>query len=190
MNRDMQGRRQEGTVLILALVFVLMLALLAGMVMRTGVLQIRMAGNDQFQEEARQLAYAITAVLPMHPDNFSLDVEMGHTACAPGSESPDCDSTDLQGPGEALVIDSYEVDYRVTRLDPLLWQAELVAGSADDENGGPAEDIAVFEVDVRVDGGANRLGSAHVIQGMVVVPPVAPGKLYRSYWREPGVDPL
>jgi len=52
-------RRNRGAVLLLAMVFMLMLAVIAGSVMQTGVLEFHMAGNDQFQEEAFQRAQAI-----------------------------------------------------------------------------------------------------------------------------------
>ena len=43
---------QRGAVLLLALVFMLMVAIIAATSMRTSILQLHMAGNDQFVEEA------------------------------------------------------------------------------------------------------------------------------------------
>ena len=45
-------KASHGTVLILALVFMLMLAVISTTAIHTALLQLRMAGNDQFLEEA------------------------------------------------------------------------------------------------------------------------------------------
>jgi hypothetical protein len=191
--------QQEGIVLLLALVFVLLLALIAGMIVQSGTLQLHMAGNDQYREEASQTAQAIAAEISLHPENFSLAATVGHVRCAPGATDPDCASTDLQGLGSGSVASGYEIDYRVTRREPLLWEDTSPRGAPP---GAPGVDVGIFEIDVRVEGVGSMPGRARVIQGVAVPvsgesgadpvesPSGGEGNLYRVYWREPGVDPL
>ena len=211
----------HGTVLILALVFMLMLAVISTAAMHTALLQLRMAGNDQFLEEAFHKAEAIADELLQSPDNFLLDTAVGHSNCPLDPKVLDCEFRLLPVPVSAATSESYEIDYRITRQDPLLWQDFPVRASQATVSSSSRFDAAIFEVDVRVDGGRNRRGSAHVVQGVAVrAAPVGdaislPGKgvdsydmdgdgvpdisrllpsdartLYRTYWREPGIDPL
>ncbi len=58
-------------------------------------------------------------------------------------------------------------------------------------------DVAIFEVEVQVEGRHSRRGAAHVVQGIARLMD-EPGEggvgttvsLYPVYWREPGPDPL
>jgi Tfp pilus assembly protein PilX len=85
----------RGAVLLLALVFMLLLAMIAATVMQTAILQLRMAGNDQFLEEAFHKAQAIATELSLSPDNFSLEGGVGYTNCPVGVEELDCDRSQL-----------------------------------------------------------------------------------------------
>ena len=55
--------KNRGAVLFLAMIFLLLLAIISGTVIRTSILEFQMAGNDQFREEAFQRAEAIAANL-------------------------------------------------------------------------------------------------------------------------------
>ena len=205
-------------VLLLSLLYVLMLALIAAMVAQSGTLQLHMAGNDQYREEAGQAAQAVAVELARHPENFSLAAAVGHIRCGPGATDLGCDSADLQGPGSVSPDSLYAIEYSVTRREPPLWENASPRGAP---RGAPGVDMAVFEIDVRIEGRGARPGRARVIQGVAVpdavesagispggagevaVPaagesgddpvessPGRDGGLYRVYWREPGVDPL
>lgn len=180
--------QQGGMVLLVCLVFVLLLALVAGMVVQSGTLQLHMAGNDQFQEDAVQTARAIAVELSQHPENFSLASAVGHVRCAPGAPDPGCDSRDLQGPGTNGADGEYSIAYSVTRREPLLWENATLRGAPSDA---PGFDVGVFEIGVRVEGRGAKPGRAHVVEGVAVsAAGDSAGTLYRVYWREPGVDPL
>ncbi|MCP4210960.1 MAG: hypothetical protein GY764_05715, partial [Halieaceae bacterium] len=58
--------------------------------------------------------------------------------------------------------------------------------SPNDEGRTGVGDFAIFEIEVRVIGDG---ASVHVVQG-VAVEVDRPTTLYRTHWREPGVDPL
>ena len=215
------GEKNQGTVLILALVFMLMLAIISTTATQTALLRLRMAGNNQFLEEAFYKAEAISDELSQSPDNFLLDTEVGHSNCPLDARVLDCELRLLPEPMAVTVSEGYEIDYRITRQDPLVWQDFPVGDSQGTVSSKRSFDAAIFEVDVRVDGSRNRRGSAHVVQGVAVraVPvgdviflpgdgggvdlsdadgvsdistllPNHASKVYRTYWREPGIDPL
>ena len=214
-------KTSHGTVLILALVFMLMLAVISTTAMHTALLQLRMAGNDQFLEEAFHKAEAIADELSQSPDNFLLDTEVGHSNCPLDPKILDCEFRLLPIPASATTSEGYEIDYRITRQDPLLWPNFPIRESQATVSSSSHFDAAIFEVDVRIDGSRSRRGNAHVVQGVAVrAVPVGnlispPGEgidlydmdgdgasnistlllshartLYRTYWREPGIDPL
>ncbi|MDG2046890.1 MAG: pilus assembly PilX N-terminal domain-containing protein [Halioglobus sp.] len=174
-------KKSRGVALFLALIFMLMLAIIATTTMQTALLQMRMAGNDQFLEEAFQRAEAIADELSQSPRNFLLDTEVGDSNCPLDPKVLDCEIRLLRLPVSAATSKGYELDYRITRQDPLLWQNFPVQGSQAKVLSSNRFDAAIFEVDVRVDGSATRRGSAHVIQGVAarmvpvggVVPPSA-----------------
>ena len=139
----------------LALVFMLMLAIVSTAVMQTGALQFHMAGNDQFQEEALQQAQAIATELARHPDNFSLTEGVGFTNCFSVKQSPGCDSYSLVGPLPTVLAQGIDLDYRVIRQDPYLLKGLSLRNA--ELPGGEIFDAGIFEiVDELVQAGANR----------------------------------
>lgn len=160
--------RCRGVVLMLALVFMLMLGILATTVMQTGILQLHMAGNDQFLEEAFHKAQAIATELSLNPDNFFLGAAVGDTNCPVGEPSPGCNRSQLQVPMSAAATAGVELDYWVVRQEPLLWKGFSIRESQGTASSSSSFDAATFEIDVRVDGSEKRLGTAHIVQGIAV----------------------
>ena len=160
--------RHRGAVLMLTMVFMLMLAMLAGTVIRSGVLEFHMAGNDQFQEEAFQRAQAVATELSRDPNNFVLAVAVGYAICSAADEDPACDGTGLGAPVSAVVPEGVELAYRVTRQSPLLLEGFPVRESQGNASGSGRFDAAIFEVSVQVDGSGQRLGTARVVQGVAL----------------------
>jgi len=158
----------HGAVLLLALVFMLMLAIIASTVIQTAILQLRMAGHDQFLEESLHKAQAIATELSLNPDNFFLEGGVGHTNCPVGDQNLNCDRSQLQTPGSAVAPTGVEIDYRVIRQDPLLWRGFPFREAQDFASSSNSFDAAIFEIDVRIDGSEKRLGSAHIAQGIAV----------------------
>jgi PilX N-terminal len=158
----------HGSVLLLALVFMLMLAIIASTVIQTAILQVRMAGNDQFLEEALHKAQAIATELSLNPNNFVLEGGVGYTNCPVSEQSLHCDRRQLQIPGSAVAPPGVEVDYRVIRQDPLLWRDFPLREAQDAASSSSGFDAAIFEIDVRVYGSEKRFGNAHIVQGVAV----------------------
>lgn len=163
----------RGAALLLALVFMLMLTMIAAMVMSTGALQLRMAGNDQFMEEAFHQAQAVATQLSLDARNFSLDADVGDQNCAISNEDPDCDNRLLTVPVYALPQEGVSLDYRITRKEPLRWRGFSVRESEEVASSSASFDAALFEIDVRIDGGSQKLGNAHIVQGIAVRVPAS-----------------
>lgn len=158
----------HGTILIVALVFTLLLAVISMTAMQTALLQLRMAGNDQFLEEAFHIAEAIADELSQSPENFFVGTEVGHSNCPPAPKMRDCTLRLLPVLLLATRSEGYEIDYRITRQDPLFWQDFPVGEPQGTLSNRRRFDAALFEVDVRVDGSRGRRGTAHVVQGVAV----------------------
>ncbi len=154
--------------MLLALVFMLLMSIVAAMVMQTAILQLHMAGNDQFLEEAFHKVQAIATELSLNPDNFILEEGIGHTNCPLGAPGPDCDSSALQVPAGAVVPAGVELDYRITRQDPLLWRGFPLRESQGTVSSSSNFDAVPFEISVRINGSQKRLGTAHIVQGIAV----------------------
>lgn len=166
-----RNSRQRGAVLLLAMVFLLLMAIVAGTVMQTSVLEFFMAGNDQFREEAFQQAQAITTEIGDDIDNFPVTGGVGYMVCPPGVSSVDGDTCNANFPAvpdSVATVPHDDLVYTVVRQGPLIIeslpfrQREGVASSS------PSFDAAIFETDVIIDGSASRLGSANVVQGLAV----------------------
>ena len=161
----------SGTVLLLAMVFLLLLAILAGGVMQTGIMELQMAANDRFREQAFQKAQAIATAISQSVDNFPIDGEVGSTLCKSAVASTHCDTNrfiklelDLE-----QVSQGVQVNYQVERMGPLTTPGFPLRQSQATVSSLLAYDAAVFEVQVEVDGGSVNLGSAQVVQGVAVL---------------------
>ena len=161
-------RQYRGAVLLLTMVFMLMLAVLAGTVIQSGALQLHMAGNAQFQQEALQRAQAIVTELSRDRANFSLAAAVGQAHCFPSGIDLSCVEPSVAATVAGVVPPGVGLAYRVTRQAPLLLRGFPVRESERAVSGTGAFDAAVFEVSVLVDGSASRLGVARVMQGVAV----------------------
>lgn len=158
----------RGAVILLALVFLLMLALIAAMVVRSSIMQLHMAGNDQFLEEALHAAQGIAEELSQQPGNFVLAGSVGDTNCPIGTVLSGCNRSQLQMPDTALALEGLSVHLRVIRQDPLLWIGFPLRESEDVVSSSSSFDAALFEIDVQLKGYEAGLGGAHVVQGIAI----------------------
>jgi len=160
--------RYRGSVLLLAMLFLLMLSLVSATLMHNAMLQFQMAGNDQFYEEAIQQARAIVIELAHNSENFSMTGGVGSTSCPVGDVGLHCDSSHLKSPAAVAVAEGVEVDYRIVREGPLLVKGFPFRESQHKASSVRNVGVAVFEVDVAVDGSELRLARARLIQGIAV----------------------
>ena len=163
-------RDSRGYVLLLVMVFLLLLAMLAATALRVSALEFRMAGNDQFREQALQQAQGIARVLAVTPAHFPLDLAVGDSLCGQGQSCPQpilppVPSTQTLPEGAAL-------DYRITRRGPPLGPVAEFRLPQARASGAGGWRVANFEVQVTIDGAAVGLGSARVVQGVALLVPV------------------
>jgi len=170
INREpITGHKQTGAVLILAMLFMLLLAMVAGTVMQTGVQEFQMAGNNQFREEAFQRAQAIAEELSENLDNFPVTGGVGYTICTATDTDTDCNGTNvLTVPGSATAPAGVVLNYQVERQAPLFVESLPFRQSESEVSSSPAFDAAIFEVAVNINGAPVRLGNAGVVQGVAI----------------------
>lgn len=164
---------QRGAVLLLAMIFLLLLAIISGTVIQTSILEFQMAGNDQFREEAFQKAQAVASSLAEDPNNFPVSGGVGYRVCQTGYDDSDDaaeDKCNLKNitlkTSVAAVPAGVSLTYDVRREGPLFLENLPFRQSQDDVSSSKAFDAAIFEVNVNVDGSAARLGNAGISQGV------------------------
>lgn len=156
--------------LLLAMIFLLLLAMIASTVTRTSILEFQMAGNDQFREEAFQKAQAIASALAEDEDNFPVAGSVGSRICEPTDPDPNsvCNFTTLAVDGETRAVPAgVDVSFHIERQGPLFIESLPFRQREGDASSAQAFDAAVFETVVEVDGSDARLGRASVVEGIV-----------------------
>lgn len=156
--------KQRGAVLLISMIFLLLLALVAGTVMQTSTLEFRMAGNDQFREEAFQQAQAVATSISENINNFPVTGDVGYKICGGGSG---CDAYTLTY-DSGVVTDSTLVSATVVREGPLILESFPIRLSESETSSSPSYDAAIFEVGVEFNGSGQSLGNAEVAQGVAV----------------------
>ena len=173
IERVLRWRKAAGMVLLLAMVFLLLLSLLAGNAMRATDLAFRLAGNAQFREQAEEYAESIVTEIASAPANFPLSVSAGESICQPGAAEADGCSGVLPVPPATpgAIPAGVRVSYRVTRRRPH-WLGRLPRRLEESTaSSSRVYRAAVFEASAEVDGSGVRLGSAVVAQGFAVLVP-------------------
>lgn len=162
MKRYSKGKsRQRGAVLLIAMIFLLLLAIIAGTVTQTSILEFFMAGNAQFREEAFQEAQAVVTEISSDIDNFPVVGQVGYTICQTGAT---CDA-----PVITLTANTgTTAEYSVVRRGPLILESLPFRQGESSGSSTPNFDAVVFEINVAVDGSDNKLGSAEIVQGVAV----------------------
>ncbi len=164
-----ERQRAGGYILLLVMVFLLLLAVLAVTALRVSALEFRMAGNDQFREQALQQAQGITQALAANPAHFPLDLAVGDSLCSQGSACARpvlSAATPTYAPTEGTVM-----DYRIIRRGPALAPVPDFRLPPAQASGASGWRAASFEVQVAIDGTAVGLGSAQLVQGVALLVP-------------------
>ncbi|MFT5709771.1 MAG: type II secretory pathway pseudopilin PulG [Halioglobus sp.] len=169
--------RCKGAVLLLAMVFLLLLAVLAGTSMQASILQVRMASNELFQEEAFQRALAIVDAIGIESDNFPVEGQVGHTLCKTSDSANYCDSQQTVKIDRRVLDfpEGLDVAFEVERMAPLFLQSLPVRRSQQFVSSSLAYDAAVFEIHAKVDGHERGLGTAEAVRGVALLVPSSTG---------------
>ena len=164
-------RKERGAVLLLAILFLVLLAMVAATVMQTSILELHMAGNDEHREQAFQEAQAIAGAIFDNADNFPTNTSVGQKICAPA----DTDGRCVEGhflsitPAAELADERVLVEFRVQRLGPLMLSSPPIRKLQRDSSSSLAYGAALFEAHVVVDGQGVGQGRAEVVHGVAVL---------------------
>ena len=160
---------ERGAVLLLAMTFLLLLGLLSTAALRSSVLELHMAANQQFSAELDQKARAISAALAEEKANFPTHMEPGHQLCYPPGGGGSCVGPLVGLPSAVAALPiAVRADYSVTRLSPRTIDGMPFRRAEDTVSSALAFDTAMFEVEVSVNGSGVRLGRSDIAQGMAV----------------------
>jgi hypothetical protein len=174
---DGGGVRCKGAVLLLVMVFMLLLAVLAGTSMQASIVQVRMASNELFHEEAFQGALAIIEAIGSELGNFSTEGVVGRTLCKSTDSAKYCDSqkiVKIDGRVDGFP-EGTEVGFEVERMAPLYLQSLPIRQAQQSASSSLAYDAAIFEIHAKVDGRESGLGSAEAVRGVALLVPNSTG---------------
>jgi hypothetical protein len=170
MRASNSRRGQQGFVLIVSLLVLLMLGIIATTVARTNRLQLHIAGNDEGRVAALQQALAVLDAVLDSPAAFSLDSGVGHRNCLAGSLDRSCDEYAIElAPG--ALPEAGRVELSVTRVAPA--ESAIPLLEQDLASSAVHYRAAKFEVRVAYDGAAAGIGRAALVQGVFVRLPVS-----------------
>lgn len=159
---------QQGSVLLVALVFLVLTSLIAITTMNTSVLEVRMAGNHQFKEDAMQVAEGISDDIMRHHDSANgetlplfTSTQKGDLFCDILSTAPECTYKTLYITSDALkaAIGPAQVDYTAEFMD------EKDAGRSSTANAGNNL-YSYFKLDVYYNGASAGLAQTHMSFGL------------------------
>jgi len=168
----------SGVIILLAMVFLLLLSILAGTSMQASILEFRMSGNQLFHEEAFQKAAALVSAISDNTNNFPVDLPEASAVCDVGNTSAYC----VRGQVVAIPTsvgfanDEIELAYTVERMAPLIFPGLPLRTGQHAVSSNLAFHAAIFEIHVEVDGRDLGLGHARVVQGIAKLVAAAPGK--------------
>lgn len=165
------SQRQQGAVLITALIFLVILTLISITAMRASTLGLRMAGNEQEHRRAQQSTQS--AVVGMFAQTSIPVTAVGAKSCyrfdAAADVPADCTTTTTldagPGYGASNVI--------VAKLDALgacprgVGNSARGSGSMRTDGSGATGSCAYFDVESTYDDTANRGGAAATAEGII-----------------------
>ena len=161
------GRQQKGAALIVALLFLVLISLVAITGAETSTLQLQMAGNEQSRLEAQQQAMAVIDAIMDDTDNAPIVGGIGFKICDTADTDASCDLKEIELASSVTTVPTgVDVDYFVTRVGPL----EVDAPSMSEElaSSASAYKFARQEITASIDGTDARLGNSVIVQGVQV----------------------
>jgi hypothetical protein len=159
--------KQCGAALIIALLFLLLITIVATTGAENSTLQLQMAGNEQSRVEAMQQTMAVVDAIIDDADNSPIVGGVGFKICDTASTDNSCDLTEIELETAVTTVPSgVTIDYFVTRVGPLEVDAPIM--SEELASSASAYKFARQEITASINGTDARLGSSTVVQGMQV----------------------
>ena len=165
--RQINHFQQRGAVLIVSLLFLLLLTLIATTASRTSTFELKMAGNEQSRIEATQHALAVIDAIESDSDNTPIVGDIGYKICATGVSGSGCNESIITLASTVTTVPTgSSLSYHVTRKGPLETDAPTM--DEDQASSASAFKVARYEVTATYDGTGAGLGSAQIVQGVLV----------------------
>ena len=166
-NRPVNSRqRQQGAILVIALMFLVAITLFTVSSMRSSNLGLHMAQNEESRIAAVQAAQALADVIVANPASTPVVGKTGFTACTVGQ--PNCDRNNLPITDPTLEgeVATYHLSARVERTGTVFRPPpRVVESSIDKFSSASFRVITTFD---RVDEG---LGRQEITEGVLVLVP-------------------
>jgi len=168
------SKNQSGVALIIALVFLTLIALMSTVSMQSSRLAVYMAGNEQARLDAGQRAQSVIDAFADEADSFRVTT-MGYLRCNAGHSDSECDA------GANLAIANSDVATLVSGATELTFSSEFYyeatsvpeASLGSGNESGGAYGAAYFDVMALYDNSDNRGGRAEISQGIGVRVPTS-----------------
>tara|TARA_R110000822_G_scaffold159476_34_gene299723 strand:- start:3131 stop:3727 length:597 start_codon:yes stop_codon:yes gene_type:complete len=168
---DYGRMKQQGAILLISLIFLLLLSILALGAMRSGTLELLMAGNEQSRIEAFELTAAVNESLISRWQGGSggePSFKTDKTLCSPGHTDPDCDANTLviDATLSSVISSAGAVNEYMTHY---LGEGQAPPGFGEQVN----TCAFYFDTETDYDNSLNRLGVSHQSEGVFIINPVA-----------------
>lgn len=160
-----KAQRQQGTVIVIALIFLLLTGLISVSAMKTSIFETKMASNEQLKEEAFQTTQGVINAITSDINNFIIAGDVGYKMCKAGAKG--CDSNAIALASSTATLTANNVEYHITRKAPLFAPIPFRA-SEENASSAKAYSAALFEVNAEYDGSQDRLGQAAIAQGVAI----------------------
>ena len=174
-NGNFDSMRQRGAVLLISIIFLLLLSMLALGTMRSGTLEILMAGNEQSRIEAFELAAAVNeSVISRWQGGSGIEpsFKTDQTLCNASHSNPgsECDALTLtiDGSLSSAISDAGADNEYATHY---LGEGGVPPGFGEQVN----TCAFYFDTEADYDNSQNRQGVSHQSEGVFIVNPVATG---------------
>ena len=157
--------KQEGAALFMALMFLIIITMLSLSAMRSSIMELRMAGNEEEQMYAVQRAQAAIDATVTDSSNTPVIGGIDDTTCLPDASG--CTRHTLSLSGATNLQDDIEaghLDIQVRRIRPLERAAPRTIGTS-----ASVFSYATFEVRGEYDALDAGRGSARVHEGVMVL---------------------
>lgn len=156
---------QRGTVLPTALVFLLLMSLIAFASTRAGLMDLRIATNEELRIASFEATQSVVDATAADPLNVRVVGGVGYTNCTAGLTCS-LNGVVLADGYKAAEVASGNVAVRVERLAPALRPPPRGIESSADKF-----DTAAFSINAEVGANTDDLGAARVEQGVLVLVP-------------------
>lgn len=157
--------QEIGSVLLIALIFLLILTLGATSSMRTSNMELHMAGNEEVRVGTLEMAQSIVDEVVTNRDNIIVSGGIGYVNCTTNVSGCSLNTVTVN-PALLPTAKAGNATVIVERLAPALTPAPRGINSSAD-----AFFAARFEVDASYDGVADNEGRAGIVQGVLVLVP-------------------